>query len=128
MQHSGFTHVLDVSKQCFNWYSHDWACMIRMLDDAWYAWFAVPKCRHNTGVLQENSFLLQWSSYSHVYISRFRVYMDQRSVCSKCFIYFNRTLQLFYLSVAKLDLDVGLFSEEERASVGAVTPRCYASI
>ena len=29
----------------------DYACMNRMLDDAWYAGFAVPKCRHNTGVL-----------------------------------------------------------------------------
>jgi hypothetical protein len=35
-------------------------------------------------------------------------------------MYFNRMLQLFHLSIAKLDLDIGLFSEEERASVGAM--------
>ena len=42
------------------------------------------------------------------------------SVCSKYFICFNRMLQLFHLSVAKVDLNVGLFSEEERASAGAM--------
>ena len=42
------------------------------------------------------------------------------SVCSKCLIYFSRMLQLFHLSVAKVDLNVGLFSEEERASAGAM--------
>ena len=41
------------------------------------------------------------------------------SVCYKCFIYFNRMLQLFHVSVAKVDLNVGLFSEEERASAGS---------
>jgi hypothetical protein len=30
-------------------------------------------------------------------------------------------LQLFHLSVAKVDLDVGLLSEEEISSVGAMT-------
>ena len=34
MQHSGFAHVSNVSKQCFSCYLHDWACVIRMLDDA----------------------------------------------------------------------------------------------
>jgi hypothetical protein len=29
-------------------------------------------------------------------------------------------LQLFHLSIAKVDLNVGLFSEEERASAGAM--------
>jgi hypothetical protein len=42
-------------------------------------------------------------------------------VCSKCFSCFSRMLQLFHLSVAKIDLDVGWSSEEERASVGAMT-------
>ena len=42
------------------------------------------------------------------------------SVYSKCFICFSRMLQLFHLSVAKVDLNVGLFSEEERASAGAM--------
>jgi hypothetical protein len=41
------------------------------------------------------------------------------SVCSKCFICFSHMLQLFHLSVAKLDLNVGLFSEEE-SCVGAM--------
>jgi hypothetical protein len=35
------------------------------------------------------------------------------SVCSKYFICFNHMLQLFYLSGAKVDIIVGLFSEEE---------------
>ena len=42
------------------------------------------------------------------------------SVCSKCFICFSRMLQLFHLSVAKVDLNVELFSKEERASAGAM--------
>ena len=42
------------------------------------------------------------------------------NVCSKCFICFRRMLHLFNLSVAKVDLDVGLLSEEERASAGAM--------
>ena len=42
------------------------------------------------------------------------------SVCSKCFIYFNRMLQLFHLSVAKVDLNTWLFSYEERASARAM--------
>ena len=42
------------------------------------------------------------------------------NVCSKCFICFRRMLHLFNLSVAKVDLDVGLLSEEDRASVGAM--------
>ena len=42
------------------------------------------------------------------------------SVCSKCFICFSRMLQLFHLSVAKVDLNAWLFSEEERASAGAM--------
>ena len=42
------------------------------------------------------------------------------TVCSKCFICFSRMLRLFHLSVAKVDLNVGLFSEEERASAGAM--------
>jgi hypothetical protein len=29
-------------------------------------------------------------------------------------------LQLFHLNIAKIDLDVGLLSEEERASVGSM--------
>jgi hypothetical protein len=33
---------------------------------------------------------------------------------------FSRMLQLFHLSVAKVDLNVGLFSEEERASAEAM--------
>ena len=33
---------------------------------------------------------------------------------------FSRMLQLFHLSVAKVDLDVRLLSEEERANVGAM--------
>jgi hypothetical protein len=37
------------------------------------------------------------------------------SVCSKCFIYFSRTLQLFHLTIVKVDLNIGLFSEEDRA-------------
>jgi hypothetical protein len=45
------------------------------------------------------------------------------SVCFKCLIYFNRMLQLFHLSVAKLDLNVGLFSEEDRASARAMAWR-----
>jgi hypothetical protein len=40
------------------------------------------------------------------------------NVCSKCFICFRCMLQLFYLSIAKVDLDVELLSEEERASTG----------
>jgi hypothetical protein len=42
------------------------------------------------------------------------------NVCSKCFICFKCTLQLFYLSVVKVDLDVALLSEKERASAGAM--------
>jgi hypothetical protein len=42
------------------------------------------------------------------------------SVCSKCLIYFSRMLQLLYLSVAKVDLDIGWSSEKERASAGAM--------
>jgi hypothetical protein len=42
------------------------------------------------------------------------------NVCSKCFICFGRMLQSFHLSVAKVDLDVELLNEEERASVGAM--------
>jgi hypothetical protein len=42
------------------------------------------------------------------------------SICSKYFICFSCILQLFYLSVVKVDLNVGLFSEEERASAGAM--------
>jgi hypothetical protein len=42
------------------------------------------------------------------------------SVCFKCFICFYHMLELFHLSVAKLDLNVGLFSEKERASAGAM--------
>ena len=34
------------------------------------------------------------------------LYMYVLSVCSKCFIYFRRMLQVFYLEVAKLDRDV----------------------
>jgi hypothetical protein len=33
---------------------------------------------------------------------------------------FSRMLQLFHLSVVKVDPNVGLFSEEERASAGAM--------
>jgi hypothetical protein len=33
------------------------------------------------------------------------------NVYFKCFICFGRMLQLFYLSVAKVDLDVGLLSK-----------------
>jgi hypothetical protein len=42
------------------------------------------------------------------------------NVCSKCFICFRRILQLVHLSVAKVDLDIELLSEEERASAGAM--------
>ena len=42
------------------------------------------------------------------------------SVCSKCFICFSRMLQLFHPSVAKVELNVGLLSEEERAIAGAM--------
>ena len=42
------------------------------------------------------------------------------NICSKYFIYFRHMLQLFQLSVAKVDMDVGLLSEEERASAGAM--------
>jgi hypothetical protein len=41
-------------------------------------------------------------------------------VCSKCFTCFIRMLQLFHLSVAKVDLNVELLSEEEKASAGAM--------
>jgi hypothetical protein len=41
-------------------------------------------------------------------------------VCSKYLICFKHILQLFHLSIAKVDLDVGLLSEEERASLGAM--------
>jgi hypothetical protein len=43
------------------------------------------------------------------------------NVCSKCFIRSRCMLQLFHLSVAKVDLNVGLLSEEEGASAGAMT-------
>jgi hypothetical protein len=33
---------------------------------------------------------------------------------------FRYMLQLFYLSIAKIDMDVGLLSKEERASAGAM--------
>ena len=36
-------------------------------------------------------------------------------------------LQLVHLSVAKLDLDVGLLSEEERASAGAMTASMWGA-
>jgi hypothetical protein len=42
------------------------------------------------------------------------------NVCSKCFIRSRCMLQLFHLSVAKVDLNVGLLSEEEGASAGAM--------
>jgi hypothetical protein len=42
------------------------------------------------------------------------------SICSKCFICFSHMLQLFHLSDAKVDLNVGLFNEEERACAGAM--------
>jgi hypothetical protein len=42
------------------------------------------------------------------------------SVCSKYFIGFSCMLQLFHLSVAKVDINVVLFSEKERASAGAM--------
>jgi hypothetical protein len=42
------------------------------------------------------------------------------NICSKCFICFRRMLQLFYLSVAKVDMDIGLLNEEEKASAGAI--------
>jgi hypothetical protein len=41
------------------------------------------------------------------------------SACSKCFVCFRHVL-LFYLSVAKVDLSIGLSNEEERASAGAM--------
>jgi hypothetical protein len=43
------------------------------------------------------------------------------NVCSKYLICFKHMLQLFYLSISKVDLDVGLLSEKERASLGAMT-------
>jgi hypothetical protein len=41
-------------------------------------------------------------------------------VCSKCFSCFSRMLQLFHLSVAKINLNVGWSNEEERTSAGAM--------
>jgi hypothetical protein len=41
------------------------------------------------------------------------------NICSKCFICF-RHVAMVSLSVAKVDQDVGLLSEEERASAGAM--------
>ena len=41
-------------------------------------------------------------------------------VYSKCFICFECMFQLFHVSVVKLDLDVGLLSEEERPNAGAM--------
>jgi hypothetical protein len=42
------------------------------------------------------------------------------NICSKYLICFKHMLQLFHLSIAKVDLDVGLLSEEERPSLGAM--------
>jgi hypothetical protein len=42
------------------------------------------------------------------------------SICSKCFICFRCMLQLFHLSVAKVDLGVGWSSEGEKASTRAM--------
>jgi hypothetical protein len=42
------------------------------------------------------------------------------SVCSKYLICLCRMLQLFHLSVAKVDLNVELFNEQERTSVAAM--------
>jgi hypothetical protein len=42
------------------------------------------------------------------------------NVCSKYFICFRRMLHIFYLRIAKADLNVGLSSDEERASAGAM--------
>jgi hypothetical protein len=41
-------------------------------------------------------------------------------VAGACSDGYTRMLQLLYLSVAKVELDVGLLSEKERASVGAM--------
>jgi hypothetical protein len=46
------------------------------------------------------------------------------SVCSKCFIRFRRMMQLFHLSVAKVDVDVGVEKTQAlsgRAAARAVT-------
>jgi hypothetical protein len=56
------------------------------------------------------------------------IYLDVAYVCngyvasvySKCFICSRHMLQLFYLSIAKVYLNVGLMSEEERASAGVM--------
>jgi hypothetical protein len=42
------------------------------------------------------------------------------NVYFKYFICSRRMLQLFHLSVAKVDLGLGLLSEKERASMGAM--------
>jgi hypothetical protein len=42
------------------------------------------------------------------------------NICSKCFICFRHMLQLFHLSVTKVDMDVGLLSKEESSSAGAM--------
>jgi hypothetical protein len=59
-------------------------------------------------------------------------YLDVAMTCCKrilqCFICFIRMLQLFHLSVAKVDLDVGLLSEEERASVGAMAALMWGGV
>jgi hypothetical protein len=46
------------------------------------------------------------------------------NVCFKYFICSRRMLQLFHLSVAKVDLDLGLLSEEERLAWEPWQRRC----
>jgi hypothetical protein len=55
-------------------------------------------------------------------LSRCFIYYNDHvaSVCSKCFICFSRMLQLFHLSATKVDISVGVFSKEERASAGVM--------
>jgi hypothetical protein len=59
-------------------------------------------------------------------------YLNVAMTCCKhilqCFICFIHMLQLFHLSVAKVDLDVGLLSEEERASVGAMAALMWGGV
>ena len=47
-------------------------------------------------------------------------YLNVAYVANVYFRCFRRILQLFHLSVAKVDLNVRLFSEGERASAGAM--------
>jgi hypothetical protein len=62
-----------------------------------------------------------FQTYVASVLSRYCIFYNDyvASVYSKCFICFSHMLQLFHLSVATVDLNVGLFSKEETSSVGA---------